>query len=574
MKLTYFSIRDYRSIATAELNGLQTRAILVGPNNEGKSNVLRGLNACLSLLHSEVRSPATGVVRLRYSRENFDWASDYPVSKQSSHPTGRTIFQLSFQLSEAEKSAFYSQTGSKLNNVLPIELGFGDALYGSFKVLKQGKGGTKLSGKVSEICQFISNNLDFAYIPAIRTAGVSMEVVRDLVSRGLRDLEENQHYLKLQKEIVSLQKPILDEIADKLKATLKDFLGPSLRNVSIGLTNRSLARISGREAQVIIDDGTPTPLERKGDGVQSLAAISLLSGVLQKSKSDRDVILLIDEPESHLHPRAIHQVREVLEALGPNHQLIMATHCPLLVNRVNVESNFIVAKNKSAPAKSLSELREVLGVRASDNLQHAALVVVVEGPDDELALRALFPQYSASLKAAIDAGAMAFCIMGGATKLPYTLAQLQAALCNYYVLLDDDVAGRQGYKDAAKSLLISQENATFVSCLGLKEAELEDLFSESVYVDYFRQKYAVDVRHPPFNKKGKWSDRIRQGMEMSGKKVDGETWPAEYADKLAIAALVRANPANAINSAREAVLLSLVKALEVKLEQLARGGVA
>ena len=52
MKLTYFSIRDYRSIAKAELENLQSAAILIGPNNEGKSNVLLGLNACLSLLRA------------------------------------------------------------------------------------------------------------------------------------------------------------------------------------------------------------------------------------------------------------------------------------------------------------------------------------------------------------------------------------------------------------------------------------------------------------------------------------------------------------------------------------------
>ncbi len=43
MKLTYCSIRDYRSITNAELDNLQSSTILIGPNNEGKSNVLQGL---------------------------------------------------------------------------------------------------------------------------------------------------------------------------------------------------------------------------------------------------------------------------------------------------------------------------------------------------------------------------------------------------------------------------------------------------------------------------------------------------------------------------------------------------
>lgn len=198
-----------------------------------------------------------------------------------------------------------------------------------------------------------------------------------------------------------------------------------------------------RRAQITIDDGTPTLLERKGDGVQSLVAISLMTGTLQETGADKDIILLLEEPESHLHPHAIHQLREVLDSLREDNQLIVTTHCPLLVNRANVPANLIVSKNKASPAKSLSELREVLGVRTSDNLQHAALVVVVEGAEDEVALRALLAHYSASLGAALAKGSLTFHALGGASKLPYALSLLQSSLCNYYTFIDDDDEGRR-----------------------------------------------------------------------------------------------------------------------------------
>ena len=82
MKLTYFSIQDYRSIAKAELENLRAAAILIGPNNEGKSNVLQGLNACLSLLREPDLRRIDGQIKLLYSREVFDWATDFPITKQ------------------------------------------------------------------------------------------------------------------------------------------------------------------------------------------------------------------------------------------------------------------------------------------------------------------------------------------------------------------------------------------------------------------------------------------------------------------------------------------------------------
>jgi putative ATP-dependent endonuclease of OLD family len=571
MKLTYFSIQDYRSIAKAELENLRAAAILIGPNNEGKSNVLQGLNACLSLLREPDLRRIDGQIKLLYSREVFDWATDFPITKQLKSKEGESVFQLRFQLSASEKEAFLLATGSKLNSVLPIELRFGAGRLAAFKVLKQGKGGTALTKKPAEICKFVATTLDFAYIPAVRTAQASLLVVNELVSRELRQLEKNPRYAQLITELEDLQRPILDGIAGKLAGNLRRFVGKNLKHVSLGLVDRHRFQRFGRTCQVTIDDGTPTLLERKGDGVQSLVAISLMTGALQETGADKDIILLLEEPESHLHPSAIHQLRDVLDSLREDNQLIVTTHCPLLVNRASVPSNLIVSKNKAVPAKSLAELREVLGVRTSDNLQHAALVVVVEGAEDETALRALLPCYSSTLGAALSKGSLTFHVLGGAAKLPYSLSLLQSSLCNYYTFIDDDEEGRKGYADAAKSLLASASNTTSTKCLGLPESEFEDLLHENVYADYFKTKYAVDVRRRPFDQKQKWSKRIRFGLTKCGKtSPSGEVWPEkdEYDDKRAIAELVAKKPAAALHPSREEIIRTFVAALESKLATL------
>jgi predicted ATP-dependent endonuclease of OLD family len=478
---------------------------------------------------------------------------------------------LHFSLTDEEQSSFFEMTGSRLNDILPIQLQFGSSPYASFKVLKQGIGGTALSKKVEKIGRFAASALDYVYIPAIRTADTSVDLINNLVRRALRSLEKNQRYVEIQKEIETLQQPIIDSIVSKLKVNLQEFLGPSFKNVSLSVQERGRMRPLSRAAQVLIDDGTLTTLERKGDGVKSLVAISLMTRAIQSEDSIKDAILLIEEPESHLHPKAIHQLREVLDSLKQDRQIIITTHCPALINRADISSNIIVSKSKANPAQSLEELRRLLGVRTSDNLQHAALVVVVEGNDDALALSALFSFHSDKLKAAIASGSIAFDSIGGASKLRFGLSQLQAALCNYYIVLDDDDEARRGFEEANDEGLAFQANTSFLKCIGLKEAELEDLYSEEVYASYFKDKYSVDVRGAQFKSKKKWSARIRGGLQRSGKSsASGDPWPEreEAVDKRAIAELVAKSAGLAVLAARKSVLDTIIAAVETALDAI------
>ena len=94
--------------------------------------------------------------------------------------------------------------------------------------------------------------------------------------------------------------------------------------------------------------------------------------------------MAVEEPEAHLHPQAIHELREVLVGLSDKNQIILTSHSPLFVNPAKIESTIVVRESrKAAPAKNIAEVREVLGVRLSDNLESARLVAVVEGEDDE-----------------------------------------------------------------------------------------------------------------------------------------------------------------------------------------------
>ena len=124
--------------------------------------------------------------------------------------------------------------------------------------------------------------------------------------------------------------------------------------------------------QIIVNDGTPTLLERKGDGVQSLAALALMRHLSESGSLSQHLILAIEE--------------RVITEIAKRNQVIITTHNPLLVNRSNIGSNILVQKSRAKAARHISEIRDALGVRASDNLRHAELILLVEG-EEEIAER-------------------------------------------------------------------------------------------------------------------------------------------------------------------------------------------
>ena len=65
MQLIRFSIERYRSITSLSEFAISDLTVLVGPNNEGKSNVLRALDCALNILKFLARRASWGTLRQR-----------------------------------------------------------------------------------------------------------------------------------------------------------------------------------------------------------------------------------------------------------------------------------------------------------------------------------------------------------------------------------------------------------------------------------------------------------------------------------------------------------------------------
>jgi hypothetical protein len=143
----------------------------------------------------------------------------------------------------------------------------------------------------------------------------------------------------------------------------------------------------GRSAEMDIDEFL---VEANGAGVRE--ALRLVLDLELKTPS----ILLLEEPEAHLHPGLEHSVYSYLRERSQAVQMFVTTHSTNFVDSVSFQNIYLVSR--SAPRRSVIEQLETgdgmlrvpaeLGLRLSSVFMFDRLLFV-EGPSDEAVLRAL-----------------------------------------------------------------------------------------------------------------------------------------------------------------------------------------
>ena len=339
-----------------------------------------------------------------------------------------------------------------------------------------------------------------------------------MIDRELDALHEDSQYKQLQEKIHELERPVLERIGDGVRATLAGFI-PEVREVSIELGETpGRSRPGARGYRVLVDDGHLTPLEQKGDGMQSLAAIALMHQTSQSRASGKGLILAIEEPESHLHPRAIHELRSVLEQISKHSQVVITTHSPTLVNRQKVDNNIIVQTAIAKPASTLQAIREALGVRMSDNLVGADLILLVEGEEDRKLMTSLLRNSSNPLAQSLGNGRLALDSMGSVSNLAYDAQRYKRLVCNVHAFVDDDDAARAAVAKALASGALDSNEVHVATCPGRAQSEIEDLLSLDAYKDVVLNTCGLNLDVSQFRSdKEKWSDRVQSLLRAQGK---------------------------------------------------------
>ena len=606
MRLVKFTVEKYRSILSKSELPIGDYTAILGPNNQGKSNLLRGLSVALRIIQMAIDYPFSHgrnfvrAIRYRYMmKELYDWETDYPIQQQKSKVVANglrraSIFTLDFSVDDADKNEIEQKIGVKLiNGIVSIKLELG---RDSFKANVVGQRNRLKDELKMSIIKYLIGGINICYIDAERTAETALRNISELIELPIRKQFEGEAFNEFINKLQAQQEKVLQEISNTLKNSLQEFL-PSIKNSKIQIDRQGfhLLSPSSMNSDIFIDDGVETSLRQKGSGVQSLIAISIAHYISQsKKRGSGNLILAIEEPETHLHPKAIHQVKDTLQTISQKTPVIITTHSPLLVNLKNVESNIIVKDNEACPAKIIRDIRKALGVQRYDNLTNAECAILVEGLSDERILEAVLRENSPTIAASLNEGRLCICNAQGCSKMNSIIATLRMDLCKFHIVLDHDSAAIKTYEqlvrecdvdrfqitmlnakpdvtkknikpDMTNGKVVTDASKKSVKSDDLTETELEDTVNATVYLGFLKNKYALpdeSVLPRKFRAK-KWSDRMRLLYSQSG----GE-WSQEIEDdfKTIVANEVVKNPKGAIRNECITLYMSLTKRIEKMLE--------
>lgn len=522
MRLVEVTVKNYRSIGSQTKFDVEDLTTLVGPNNEGKTNLLRALGLGMYLIErwsnlplglsnqSELTGGAASWV-LRPSRASptprrqesmgYSWVDDYPLDKQDRRGTHPTVLRLKFRLTDTEIRDFYHATGIANNGELPIEMSLSRGST-SFGVVKPGRGAANHKVKAREIARFISERLTFVLIPAVRTVEQARGLLSDLTRLRIREIAKSDEYLKLARRLNDLRQRAVTGVSTELTASVQRYL-PSVANVEVITSDFEQ---SDTVDDVLIDDGSVTSIANKGDGVKSLVTLALIQELAKEQARSHSFILLVDEPEAHLHASAVHELQILFQELSATQQVILATHNPIFVNRDRIESNVLVERNEAKPARTTAQIRQALGVQLHDNLDSAETVVLVEGLTDENILPSLLSRTSASIRADIRSGRVVFKSTKGAAKLRSHIVREKSTVSKIIAVLDGDQAGQQEADRLREEKLLDPKNIFVIRDTTMRQSELEDLFEPALYIDELSQEFGRTFTPKHFaNRSVKWS---------------------------------------------------------------------
>lgn len=150
-----------------------------------------------------------------------------------------------------------------------------------------------------------------------------------------------------------------------------DAVARALRPILALSDNDELVRDIDGRISVMVED-RPVPVERLSEGYRSVFALAAdifreMLAHFRDLESSHGVVL-IDEIETHLHPRWKMQVMSALRRALPNVQFIVTTHDPLCLRGMDDGEVVVLQRNADGEIVILEDLPSLNGMRAEQLL--------------------------------------------------------------------------------------------------------------------------------------------------------------------------------------------------------------
>ncbi|HTH57858.1 MAG TPA: AAA family ATPase [Cyclobacteriaceae bacterium] len=395
MKISRVEIKNYRSIEDMTIDFEDYYTAICGKNNSGKSNILR---AILNLVRT-----------FRFS-ERINYSTDYPVWKPKST---KDPISLRFTISLTKEGdigliKFLNLIGSEGNQPKHTSEQIKDTILDIFFTIASKPQDSETEIRVNG--GLVEDSFRIAEI--LRRIQTSQVLIFHNSTQIERRHRTNHGYLenlssttknKIESKVRSIQRE-LSKVADKHKQELETLIGRFEDKYNVGLSYSGFEMdINQIPYEIYLGDKKyELPLEEWGSGTKNRTLIitSIFNAKKQIEIEDElnkiTPIVVIEEPESFLHPLAQAEFGRVLQDLSKELkiQVIATTHSPYLLSHINPKSNILVKRRSSYNKLRDTYIEAIHEKNWREPFEHALGMI---GPEFESLKKAFFSQENSLL---------------------------------------------------------------------------------------------------------------------------------------------------------------------------------
>lgn len=448
MQLHHLNIKKYNNLNYFELEFKQPLTILAGNNGSGKSNLLEALSGIFR--NAERRS--------RPYNPECDYSLSYDLGNDKFYNLSKENGGLSFtkqQSQDAKETTDVTSAEGTLPYLVAVYSGEDDRLR---KFYPQSGSHDALSRP-----RFWYLNRDY-WMSALLTLLLSEEVRNNNSMESLLqvDLKSEDIQIQVNKAALAQAKAKSDANFKTFLDTLSQQLEPKAPNDTLsidvfkyagdtitgGKTElfRVLYKASQGKTPIISDIFIPVKETEHGNTIQekiSLSALSegekkmILIGAVLETFGDNETLLLLDEPDAHVHES---RKQDLLTFLYKHRQcqIVMTTHSiELARSAVNEEKGQVVLLTKDGPRDDFSDFTDDFWRIHWNDIR---TVVIFEGSSDVRYVE------RAREKLEFPLPNVSFTCGGGASNAKHMLSFLREHFSDKRVLFffDRDEAGHKG----------------------------------------------------------------------------------------------------------------------------------
>ncbi len=377
MKLKKMIVKNFRAIGGFENEicfGSSNIIFLIGQNNVGKSSFLKAYEFFINPKQKAVKEDfhkydtnITIEIEMWFAKEEHD-DSDVVLSGtgRNSEPDWMTKWVGADGLIKIKK--IWEKEGDfKKQTFSPKDEQWKENGFGGFH--------TNLS-KYAPTAVFIN---------AVETVDSFEKKVNDLInSRFIKQIESNEEYEKIKKAVLDLQKDITgsSDITEFNREINEEFK-KVFSNLTLQIKHKSDDGVDIKKAFEknhsigVKKDGIDRDenFHQHGHGVIRQALFNFLK-FLAKLDENISYIILFEEPEIFLHPKAAFNLRQSLYNIADNNsfQILCATHSPLMIDISKPNASLVrVLKNDDESTITYQANRDIF----QDTVQKKQLVQMI-----------------------------------------------------------------------------------------------------------------------------------------------------------------------------------------------------